>query len=278
MLTQPATERLLSPDDPAPFTVYRPHGRSPFLLTCDHAGRRVPRSLGDLGVPAAEWDRHIAWDIGAEGLARALADKLDAWLICQTYSRLVIDCNRPFASATSIAMRSEHTDIPGNRDLNAAAVAARQREIFLPYHQRTAEELDRRAAAGRPTILVTVHSFTPVFMDRARPWQLGVLYQRDARLAHALLEVMRADGRWSVGDNQPYAVSDATDYAIPVYGEQRGLPHVELEVRQDLIEHRDGQREWGERLADWLTTAAVRAGLGDVTSGGGVRAEVSGGR
>lgn len=262
-MTDPtAPWRLLADDEPAPFTVHRPDATSPFLLTCDHAGRRVPRRLGDLGVAASEWERHIAWDIGAEGLARVLAERLDAWLICQTYSRLVIDCNRPFESAGSIASRSEHTDVPGNRALDPAAIAARQQEIFTPYHERTVEELERRASERRQTILVTVHSFTPVFMDNARPWQLGVLYQRDPRLAHALLEVMRADGRWNVGDNQPYAVSEATDYAIPVHGEQRGLPHVEIEVRQDLIESEAGQRAWGERLADWLVQAAAIARFG----------------
>lgn len=252
--------RLLGPADPAPFTVHRVDGRSPFLLTCDHAGRAVPAALGDLGVPAAEWDRHIAWDIGAAGMARVIAEALDAWLICQTYSRLVIDCNRPLRAPGSIVSRSERTEVPGNRDLSAEAIDARRGEIFQPYHQRTVQELDRRAAAGQPTILVTVHSFTPVFMDDARAWELGVLYQRDARLARPLLEVMRADG-WCVGDNQPYAVSDATDYAIPVYGEQRGLPHVELEVRQDLIADADGQRAWGELMAAWLARAAELAGL-----------------
>lgn len=251
--------RLLGARDPAPFTVHRAEGASPFLLTCDHAGRAVPADLGDLGVPAAEWERHIAWDIGAAGMARVMAEALDAWLICQTYSRLVIDCNRPLASPGSIVIRSEHTDVPGNRDLSEADRVARRHEIFLPYHQRTVAELDRRVAIQRPTILVTVHSFTPVFMGEERPWQLGVLYQRDARLARPLLELMRADG-WQVGDNQPYAVTDASDYAIPVYGEQRGLPHVELEVRQDLIAGEAGQREWGERLAGWLQRAALRAG------------------
>lgn len=266
-MTDPcAPYRLLADDEPAPFTVYGADGASPFLLTCDHAGRRVPRQLGDLGVPAHEWERHIAWDIGAEPLARVLAEQLDAWLICQTYSRLVIDCNRPFESAGSIAVRSERTEIPGNRALDAAAIAARRQEIFAPYHRRTVEELERRAREQRRTILVTVHSFTPVFMDHARPWQLGVLYQRDARLAHALLQLMRADGRWSVGDNQPYAVSDATDYAIPVHGEQRGLPHVEIELRQELIEDKAGQRAWGERLADWLVLAAMHAGLDGVAA------------
>ncbi|WP_049622082.1 N-formylglutamate amidohydrolase [Frateuria defendens] len=256
-----AVRRLLADDEPAPFTVHRPDAGSPFFLTCDHAGRLVPRRLRALGLPASELERHIAWDIGAEGLARVLAGRLDAWLICQTYSRLVIDCNRPFESPTSIPLRSERTDVPGNRDLDAAAVAARREEIFLPYHRRTEDELDRRAALGRPTILVTVHSFTPVYLDEERAWQLGVLYQRDARLAHALLALMREDGRWTVGDNQPYAVSDASDYAIPVYGERRGLPHVELEVRQDLIADEAGQREWGERIAAWLVEAARRAGL-----------------
>lgn len=251
---------LLGPDDPAPYAVHRPQGRSPFLLTCDHAGRAVPRALGDLGVPAAEWDRHIAWDIGAAGMAQAIAEALDAWLICQTYSRLVIDCNRPLDAPGSIVTTSERTEVPGNRGLSPEAVAARREEIFAPYHRRTVEELDRRAAAGRPTILVTVHSFTPVFMDHARAWELGVLYQRDARLARPLLELMRADG-WCVGDNQPYAVSDVTDYAIPVYGEQRGLPHVELEIRQDLIADAEGQRVWGERMAGWLVRAAELAGL-----------------
>ena len=257
-MTAPA---LLGPHDPAPYAVHRPQGRSPFLLTCDHAGRAVPEALGDLGVPVTEWDRHIAWDIGAAGMAQAMADALDAWLICQTYSRLVIDCNRPLDAPGSIVTTSERNAVPGNRGLSPEAVAARREEIFVPYHRRTVEELDRRAAAGQPTILVTVHSFTPVFMDTARAWELGVLYQRDARLARPLLEVMRADG-WCVGDNQPYAVSDATDYAIPVYGEQRGLPHVELEVRQDLIADAAGQRIWGRRIAAWLVQAAGRAGVG----------------
>ena len=241
--------RLLAANDPAPFTVYRPDGVSPFLLTCDHAGRAVPRRWATSACRRAEWERHIAWDIGAAGMARVIADTLDAWLICQTYSRLVIDCNRPFGSPGSIATRSEHTDVPGNRDLvrrrRSRRVAARssRRTTSAPWRSWIAAR-----AAGRPTILVTVHSFTPVFMGSARPWQLGVLYQRDARLAHPLLEVMRADG-WSVGDNQPYAVSDASDYAIP--GVRRtawpaacgtgGAPGPDRE--------RGGPARWGERIA-----------------------------
>jgi predicted N-formylglutamate amidohydrolase len=246
---------LLGADEPPPFTVEREHGTSPFVLICDHAGRRIPRALGTLGVPDDELSRHIAWDIGACGLATRLSWMLDAVLIAQTYSRLVIDCNRPPGAPTSIAIRSERTDIPGNRDIAPADAAARAREIFAPYHRRIEAELDRRRALARPTLLVSVHSFTPVFHDFARPWHVGMLYNRDARLAHALLALIRAEGHWIVGDNEPYSVSDGTDYAIPVHGEQRGLAHVEIEVRQDLIESEAGQSEWATRLAGWLMRA-----------------------
>ena len=252
---------LLVSADPPPFAVYRAQGQSPFLLTCDHAGRQVPARLGDLGVSASEWQRHIAWDIGAQAMGEVLADRLDAWLICQTYSRLVIDCNRPLNSPTSIPLRSETTEISGNTDLDDAAIEARRREIFDPYHRRTIEQLEHRKRAGQPTILVTVHSFTPMYLGQSRPWHVGMLYQRDARLARAMLEVAGCDKRWCVGDNQPYAPTDASEYAVLVHGEQRGLAHVEIEVRQDLISDAAGQREWGERLARWLPQAAQRAGL-----------------
>jgi predicted N-formylglutamate amidohydrolase len=258
---------LLHASEPGPFVVERDAGASPFVLICDHAGRRIPQALGDLGIAEADLQRHIAWDIGAAALAAELAHRLDAFLITQTYSRLVIDCNRPPASPGSILERSDHTDIPANRNLPEAQRSERVRAIFEPYHARIAQELDRREALQQPTILISVHSFTPVFDGVARRWHLGVLYQRDARAAHVLLDAMREDARWIVGDNEPYAVSDATDYAIPVHGERRGLPHVELEVRQDLIAEAPGQREWGERLAIWLARMAAHA---DVQAGSAI--------
>lgn len=253
--------RLLADDEPPPFSVEREAGESSFLLICDHAGRRIPRALGTLGVPDAELTRHIAWDIGAHGLASYLAAILDAILVAQTYSRLVIDCNRPLGAPTSITKRSEHTDIPGNRDVAPADAAARACEIFVPYHERIEAELDRRAALGRTTELISVHSFTPVYDGIARPWHVGMLYNRDPRLAHALLGVIRSEGRWIVGDNQPYSVSDGTDYAIPMHGERRGLLHVEIEVRQDLIAEAAGQSEWAGRIAGWLEEALKIARL-----------------
>jgi predicted N-formylglutamate amidohydrolase len=240
---------LLGPSDPAPFTVHPARGRSPFVLIADHAGQQVPAALADLGLPQAELDRHIGWDIGIAGVTRALAGLLGAWAIEQTYSRLVIDCNRPPGAPGRFAPVSDHTVVPGNQRLDAAAQEARVREIFDPYHQRISAELDARSVAGTRTILIAMHSFTPAMQGVARPWHAGVLYQRDARFAHALLHALQAEGDLVVGDNQPYAVSDATDYAIPVHAEARGLAHVELEIRQDLIADSAGQLAWAQRLA-----------------------------
>lgn len=248
---------LLAPDEPAPVTVLRPQGTSPFLLTADHAGRLIPQRLGTLGLPEAERQRHIAWDIGIAGTTRLLADQLDAVAILQTYSRLVIDCNRAPHVASAIPVVSELTEIPGNRDLSAAEIAARQAEIFEPYHRRIAAILDDRAGEGRPTILIAMHSFTPVFKGVARAVEIGLLYNRDPRLARALMDLLRAEGDLVVGDNQPYHVSDETDYGIPVHGERRGLPHVEIEIRQDLIAEEAGQRAWADRLTRLLPLAAA---------------------
>lgn len=240
---------LLGGDDPSPVSVHRENGDSRIVLIADHAGQRVPAALGTLGLPQRELDRHIGWDIGIDGVTRRLADLLDAVAILQRYSRLVIDCNRPPGATGSIALVSDGTEIPGNAGLSTDDVAARTQEIFVPYHERIAQELDARAA---PPMLIAMHSFTPVFGGHARPWHAGVLYQRDTRLAHRLLAALRSEPGLVVGDNEPYAVSDATDYAIPVHGERRGLLHVELEIRQDLIADERGQAEWAVRLARLL--------------------------
>lgn len=246
-MDSPAT--LLGADDPAPFTVHRAHGDSPFVLIADHAGQRIPARLGDLGLSQSELDRHIGWDIGIAGLAERLSEKLDAFAILQTYSRLVIDCNRPLEAPGSIVAVSDGTAVPGNEGLDDDAKTARALEIFAPYHARITQELDRRSEETPAPVLISLHSFTPVFAGFVRPWHTGVLYHRDTRLAHALRDALRAEAGLVVGDNEPYAVSDTSDFAVPVHGEQRGLLHVELEIRQDLIADTAGQEEWAERLA-----------------------------
>jgi predicted N-formylglutamate amidohydrolase len=246
---------LLAPDEPpACLTLGQPND-VPYLLVCDHAGNRIPRKLGTLGVSDSERQRHIAWDIGAAGVVRGLVERLGAFAILQTYSRLVIDCNRSPSVESSIVTISEDTPVPGNVDLSAADKEDRVAEILRPYHDRVTAELDRRRDAGIPTVLVAIHSFTPVYRGVARPWHAGLLYNRDDRLSRPLMELLRQEGDLVVGDNEPYAVSDESDYTIPIHGERRGLPHGEIEIRQDLIADAAGQAAWADRLARLLPLA-----------------------
>lgn len=242
-------------DEPLAFSIERPQGSSAFVLACDHASRRIPRSLGDLGLSAADRAAHIAWDIGAAAVARRLSAALDATLLLQNYSRLVIDCNRPPAASDSIPRLTGGIAVPGNTTVDAAAAAARRAACFDPYHAALRQILDAREAAGTPSILVAVHSFTPNFAGQQRPWHTGLLYHRDVRFAHCLLPVLRADDALVVGNNEPYTMGDLTDYTLPVHGEQRGIPHVGIEIRQDLIEDPAGQAAWADRLASVLPAA-----------------------
>jgi predicted N-formylglutamate amidohydrolase len=251
-----ASLRLLGESDPPPFHILREAGASPFVIMCDHASNRLPQRLGNLGLPDSELERHIAWDIGAAGVAGLLSERLDAFTIRQAYSRLVIDCNRTPGVPTSIVTISEDTEIPGNLSLSAAAIDSRVNEIFRPYHDRINRELDRRKRDNVLTVLVAVHSFTPVYRGVKRPWHVGLLYNRDNRMAERLMALLRAEGGLVVGDNEPYAISDESDYGIPVHGEKRGLPHAEIEVRQDLIGDEAGQIVWADRLAAMLKKSA----------------------
>jgi predicted N-formylglutamate amidohydrolase len=246
-------QALLADDDPAPFRVLNDGARSPYLVICDHAGRKFPSALGTLGLPEPELTRHIAWDIGVAGLAEQLGRALDAWVILQEYSRLVIDCNRPLTSPESIVQRSEYTVIPGNLAISAEQAQLRAQCIFEPYHARIRRELTLRGArGGEATTLIFLHSFTPEFKAVKSQWHAGVLYHRDTRLALPLLHALRAEPGLLVGDNEPYAASEATDYGLIEHAEKRGLPYVELEVRQDLLSDADGQRTWALRLARLL--------------------------
>jgi predicted N-formylglutamate amidohydrolase len=243
------TALLLTQADVPPVLEFSEKGSSPFLFTCDHYGKIIPPALGDLGVPERELTRHIAWDIGIAGVAERLSNEMNAHLIAQRYSRLVIDCNRPPGAASSIPMISEATTIPGNEGLAPEAAEIRRHEIFDPYHRRIDDIIDARLHRGQPTVLVALHSFTPIYAGIARPWHIGTLYHRDRTLSPLLLKHLRAEGDLVVGDNEPYAVSDQTDYTIPVHGEMRGLINSGIEIRQDLIGDQAGQKQWADRLA-----------------------------
>jgi len=245
---------LLAPDEPSPVQVERADSTSPFVFACDHAGRQVPRALGDLGLAPEHFERHIAYDIGIEPVARRLAAAFDAPLVAQRYSRLVIDCNRPTHVPASIPTISEATPIPGNEGLAPAVREARIAALFRPYHDTLEGILEARARAGIPTILIAMHSFTPIYNGASRPWRLGLLYDRDTRLAGAMLRILNDDAAPYIGDKLPYAVSEETDYTLPVHGERRGLLHAGFEIRQDQIGEAMGQAAW----ATWLELLFVR--------------------
>jgi predicted N-formylglutamate amidohydrolase len=246
---------LLASDEPPPVRLLRPQGTSDVVLAADHAGRRIPRLLATLGLAPSELARHIAWDIGIAPVTEALSERLDAAAVLQTYSRLVIDCNRAPGHPTSIPAISELTRVPGNKGLSEAEREARRRAIFEPYHTAIAGLLGARAAAKQRTVLVAMHSFTPVFKSVARSVEIGVLYRHETPLSRIMLELLRREGDLVVGANEPYAITGDSDYTIPVHGEGLGLDHVEIEIRQDLIADAGGQTEWAQRLARLLAAA-----------------------
>ncbi|MBS0640837.1 MAG: N-formylglutamate amidohydrolase [Proteobacteria bacterium] len=250
---------MLTADDPNPVRVLREHGASDLFLTADHAGRAIPKALGDLGVPEVERARHIGWDIGIGGVTERLSELLDATAVLQTYSRLVIDCNRDPSWPSATPEISEHTPIPGNVGLTPAQRQARVDAIFTPYHDRIRALLDARL--GRRTVVVAMHSFTPRFKGESRAMHVGVLFYKKTKLAEIMLDLLRREGDLVVGENAPYAITENSDYSIPTHGQRRGLEHVEIEIRQDLIETEDGQAAWAERFARLLTQAdaALRA-------------------
>jgi predicted N-formylglutamate amidohydrolase len=238
--------------------IERAEGSSAFLLTCDHAGRAIPHRLARLGLSDHELATHVASDLGVAELGRCLSARLDAFVIMHNYSRLVIDANRPPGAPDSIPTLCERTRIAANEGLDPGDARQRFEELFQPYHHRIRDELDGRSARACSSVVVALHSFTPVYLDDARPWHVGVLYGRDARLGRLLRDGLRSDAALVVGDNQPYAVSDASDYTIIVHGEQRGIPHVELEIRQDLLAKESDIQRWAERLGDILEETGPR--------------------
>ncbi|RYE00541.1 MAG: N-formylglutamate amidohydrolase [Sphingobacteriales bacterium] len=251
-------QSLLIEGDPPPFGITNPGGSSSFLLLGDHAGNRVPTRLGSLGLSDADRVRHIAWDIGIAALGQRLAGELDATFISQSYSRLVIDCNRDPSSDDAMPFISDGTAVAANQRLDATERAARIEAIHTPYHAAIAAELARRDAADRKTLLVALHSFTPSLLGEDRPWHIGILYGGgDEHFARTVLSLLVGLGEFPVGNNQPYAMDD-TDYGVPRHAFAARRPYVEIEIRQDLLAtdvHIDG---WTDVLARILVAAAGR--------------------
>lgn len=247
---------LLQDDEPPAFELVNEHGSSPFVLLCDHASRRMPRALGTLGLSAELLASHIAWDIGAADVARSLSRALDAPLVLSGYSRLAIDCNRPFSVAGSMPEVTCEIPVPGNAALGDEARSARQEALFWPYHRALESLFAARDAARRESVVISVHSFTPASLfGKPRPWHIGVMYGRDRRFAGALFEVLANEPSVLVGDNEPYRVTDGSDYGIPVYAERAGRLGVLIEMRQDEVGTPSGVEKMAALLARALPDA-----------------------
>ena len=248
-----------SPTDAAPFETVRPEAEAPVLLLCDHASNNVPPAVGSLGLAEAEMARHIAYDIGARGVTLVLSERLGATAILTRFSRLVIDPNRGEDDPTLVMRLYDGTIVPGNRHIDGAEIERRLTMFHRPYHAAVKAEVDRRVEAGRPPALVAIHSFAPRLKSRApRPWHVGVLWHRDGRIAERLLARLRAEPGLCVGDNQPYSGQLEGD-SMSRHGTRRGLPHVLIELRHDLIDSEAGQAAWAERLAPMLAEATAAA-------------------
>jgi predicted N-formylglutamate amidohydrolase len=252
---------LLGADDPPAFEIVNAAGRAPVLLICDHAGRAVPRRLAGLGLGDAALALHVAWDIGAAAVTRRLAVLLDAPAVLAGYSRLVIDCNRSLDDPTSIAGESDGIAVPGNFGLSAAGRAARAAACFDPYHAAIAGRLADFTAAATVPAVIAIHSFTPMMRGAARPWHVGILWDEDRRLPAPLIAALAADPTLVVGDNEPYSAREAAGYSLHNHAVRAGLPHVAIELRQDLIATQDGAGDWAAILATALQPILARNDL-----------------
>ena len=235
-----------------PVQLFNGGGRGPYVLTCEHASNFMPPEFADLGLSSAELGRHIAWDPGALAVARRIAEALDAPLVEACVSRLVIDCNRSLEVPDLIPAISETTRIPGNQQLSAAEREERISRYWRPFHERVAAVLAERLAQGLETRLVSIHSFTPVYKGKSRPWQIGIIHDEDARLARPLLAALRGVVGLTVGANEPYSPADHVYFTLERHARPRGLPCAMIEIRNDELREEAGQRKWAELLSALL--------------------------
>ena len=256
-----------------PVAVENRAASSPFLILCDHASNAIPPEYGSLGLGQREREAHIAWDPGALAVSRQLARELDATLVHSTVSRLVIDCNRPLDAPDLIATTSETTTIPGNAALSDAERRRRIASVHVPYHAAIEKIIEERLEGGRATSLVAVHSFTPVYRGARRPWEIGIVFDRNRRLADELIEALKTEG-FAVGVNEPYSPADRVYYTLTRHAESRGLAAAMIEIRNDLIKTGEQAKAWGARLAALLAASEEAKGW-SATSGRSDRRSVA---
>lgn len=247
----PAVPSPAPAPEPYPVEMIEGSPASGALILCDHASNAVPPDLGDLGLPSVEFQRHIAYDIGAAAVTRALARRLGAPAILTRFSRLVIDPNRGRDDPTLVMRLSDGAVVPGNARVGAAEIERRIARFYDPYDAAVAAAIERALAAGHPPAIVTVHSFTPIWRGCPRPWHVGILWDADERFARPLLEGLAAEEGLVVGDNEPYDGALAGD-TVDRHATARGLANALIEIRQDLIASDDGAEDWADRFARLL--------------------------
>jgi len=248
------------PANPPPVLRLNENAVSPFLLVCDHASKALPPGYGTLGLPENELARHIGWDIGAARVTARMAEVLNAPALFSGYSRLLIDYNRDTDDPTFICQVSDGTVVPANRDIGEAERKRRIDEFYVPYHAAVAEAMARLMQKVAAPSLISIHSFTPVMRGRPRPWHVGVLWNRDPRIAVPLMRHLAEEPGIVVGDNEPYSGRDNVGRTMNAHGGALGLPHVLVEARQDLVGDEAGAIAWGDRLAGALTRIEAEQG------------------
>ncbi len=255
-INNPTEPGLLAADEPPPFTVLNSDSKVPVLLVCDHANCRFPVSLGDLGLDPPARRCHLAVDIGAGALTEKLAASLSVTAVLCQYSRLVVDCNRQLLDPGAFLEFGDGVVVPGNRNLHPEQKALRADSVYWPYHSAIDDEIKRLESFGTPPAVLAIHSFTPVLNGVARPWHIGILWDTDKRLSEVFLKELSEAG-FLVGDNEPYSGKGPQDFTIDYHAEANGLPHVGIEVRQDLIDDEAGVAEIAELIVGIIKTIPV---------------------
>ena len=259
--TEQSTTGLLAADEPAPYEILEAESSRPIVLACDHASNRVPRALEDLGLANEHLQQHIAWDIGAGAVTRRLSERLRATAVLGNYSRLVVDLNRNLEDPSAFPAISDGILVPGNLGLGVEKRADRARALFKPYHEALRRVTRDCTRDDQSPVFVSIHSFTPKLHGVRRPWHIGVLWDKDSRLAIPFMEALRRAADIVIGDNEPYSGRHPADFTIDHQAEPLGLAHIGIEIRQDLINDISGQQRWGSLLADVLESVLSRPTL-----------------
>ena len=253
---------MIGPDDPPPFTIINEQGQGTVLLAGDHVSNEIPKSLHNLGLAAESLEQHIAYDIGTRKLINHLSQHLDAPAVLAGYSRLVVDLNRSLEDDSVMPEVSDNSIIPGNQNMSAEHRNQRIHSFYTPYRKAIDSMLHRFRDNGIVPAFISIHSFTPEMAGFARPWHVGILWDKDPRIPVPLMQNLRAhpDG-FNIGDNEPYSGKHPADYTIDHHAEASGIPHVSIEIRQDLVDTEDGAERWATILDDALRDILADAEL-----------------